>query len=222
MGRRIAAFDFDGTLTRRDTVLPFLLRSFGLARVSRVLARVAPVTGRARLAGPRSEAIHHRDLTKELVLKGLFTGEDPGRLAEQGEAYARTLSRQLRPAMVDQLRWHRDAGHELVIVSASLAAYLVPFAGIHGIDHVIGVELETGPDGLLSGALIGANVRGEEKATRFRAWLAGREPEELWAYGNSSGDRELLAMATHPVWVNRRRGLRARAVRRSAAAPTST
>ena len=86
-----------------------------------------------------------------------------------------------------------------MIVSASLAAYLVPFAADHGFDHVIGVELETGPDGLLTGALARPNVRGPEKATASPAWFDGDEPDELWAYGNSSGDRELLAMATHPV-----------------------
>lgn len=204
MGRKIAAFDFDGTLTRRDTVFPFLVRVCGRRRVSRALARVAPSAGRARLDKGRPGAEHHRDQTKALLLRELFTGADPSRLAEQGEAYARTLRSQLRAQVADQLRWHRDAGHELVIVSASLAAYLVPFGADQGFDHVIAVELVTGPAGVLTGAMSGPNVRGAEKATRLRRWLGGTEPDVLWAYGNSSGDTELLAMATHPVWVDRR------------------
>ena len=203
MTRSIAAFDFDGTLTRRDTVFPFLVRYHGLTKVARALARSAPTAGRARLRRTPGDP-HHRDLTKAAVLRELFTGEDPSRLAEHGADYARTISRRLRPTMVDRLEWHRDRGHELVIVSASLAAYLVPFAAEHGISHVIGVELATGPDGFLSGELGRPNVRGPEKATRLRAWFDGNEPDELWAYGNSSGDRELLAMATHPVWVTKR------------------
>lgn len=206
-GRRIAAFDFDGTLTRRDTVLPFLVRVFGRAKVARAVSRVAPSAGRARLA-PRPGDPHHRDLTKAALLRELFRGEDPARVAEQGMAYARTFSTVLRPSMVSQLEWHLDAGHEVVVVSASLAAYLEPFAAERGVDHVIGVELEVGPDGLLTGAQVGPNVRGAEKATRLRSWLDGEEPEHLWAYGNSSGDRELLAMATHPVWVSERRPAR--------------
>ena len=67
-----------------------------------------------------------------------------------------------------------------------------------------GVELEVGADGALTGALVGPNVRGPEKEVRLRAWLDGDEPDLLWAYGNSSGDRELLAMADVPVWVDRR------------------
>lgn len=203
MGRSIAAFDFDGTLTRRDTVLPFLVRVCGRTRLLRAVARVAPRAGRARITG-RLGAAAHRDLTKAWLLRELFTGSDPAELADHGATYARTLSRRLRPDMVEQVEWHRTAGHELVIVSASLAAYLVPFAADQGFDHVIGVEFETGPDGLLTGALASPNVRGAEKVTRLRAWYSGNEPDELWAYGNSSGDRELLALADHPVWVSRR------------------
>jgi phosphatidylglycerophosphatase C len=207
MARRIAAFDFDGTLTRRDTVLPFLVRVHGRLKVSRAMARVAPAAGRARLA-PRPGEPHHRDFTKVAVMKALFTGTDPAHLAEHGEAYAQTLTQRLRPDMVKKLAWHADAEHELIIVSASLAAYLVPFATAHGFHHVIGVELETGPDGRLTGHLSGQNVRGPEKATRLRAWLGDDEPVQMWAYGNSSGDRELLAMATDPVWVANRRSRR--------------
>ncbi len=204
MGRRIAAFDFDGTLTRGDTVLPFLVQACGRTNVSRALARVAPAAGRARLPRRPPGAAHHRDLTKELLLRELFRGHDAASLAEQGEHYASTLRSQLRPQMAEQVRWHRVAGHELVIVSASLAVYLVPFARAHGFDHAIGVELEAAPDGRLTGLLTRPNVRGAEKVTRLRAWLEGTEPEKLWAYGNSRGDQELLSMATHPVWVDRR------------------
>lgn len=205
MGRRIAAFDFDGTLTYGDTVFPFLVRVCGRRNVSRAMARVAPAAGRARVSR-RPGGVHHRDLTKELLLSELFAGRDAATLAEHGEAYAKTLGGQLRRQMVDQVRWHHEAGHELVIVSASLAAYLVPFADEQGFDHVIGVDLESDPDGRLTGALTSPNVRGSEKVTRLRAWLDGEEPEKLWAYGNSHGDQELLAMATTPVWVDRRSG----------------
>ena len=99
-----------------------------------------------------------------------------------------------------RVAWHREQGHALVIVSASLLAYLEPFAADHGFDHVIGVGLEVGDDGRLTGRLTGPNVRGPEKEVRLRAWL-GDGPRTMWAYGNSSGDRELLAMADHPTWV---------------------
>lgn len=199
-GRRIAAFDFDGTLTRRDTLLPFLVRACGSRAVARAAGLVAPVNVRSRL-GRLEDGLHHRDATKEALLGHLMAGRTAAWLAEEGAAFAQTLEARLRPVMVEQLRWHREAGHELVIVSAGLCAYLEPFAAEHGFDHVIAVGLEADDQGVLTGRLTGPNVRGPEKAVRLRAWLGDDRPDLLWAYGNSSGDRELLAMADAPVWV---------------------
>lgn len=199
-GRRIAAFDFDGTLTRRDTLVPFLARACGSQDLLRALRRTAPLAARARV-GRLDADLHHRDATKAELIRHLFAGREAEWLAHEGRRYASGLDAKLRPEMIDQLRWHRDAGHELVIVSASLQVYLEPFAEAHGIHHVIGVELEAADSGHLTGHLAGPNVRGPEKARRLRAWLAGEQPEMLWAYGNSSGDTELLAMADVPVWV---------------------
>jgi phosphatidylglycerophosphatase C len=211
-GRRIAAFDFDGTLTRRDTLVPFLARACGRQELLRALRRVAPLAVRARTGRLASE-LHHRDATKAALLRELFRGRSASWLAEQGERYATELPSRLRPEMVEQLEWHRSAGHELVLVSASLRAYLGPFGQAHGFDQVIAVDLEEGDSGHLTGELAAPNVRGPEKAVRLRAWLAGDQPEVLWAYGNSSGDADLLAMADVPVWVaGRRRETTARPV----------
>ena len=43
-------------------------------------------------------------------------------------------------------------------------------------------------------------LRGSEKARLLKEWL-GEEPAEIWGYGNSRGDREMLAMADHQIWV---------------------
>jgi phosphatidylglycerophosphatase C len=202
-GRRIAAFDFDGTLTQRDTLMGFLARTFGRRTLARAVAQVAPVMVRAK-TGRLADDVHHRDASKEALLRELCLGFGQDEFARAGAQYASTLDQRLRPEMTEQLAWHRDAGHELVIVSASLQTYLAPFGEAHGFDAVIGVELEA-EHGRLTGRLIGPNVRGPEKAVRLEKWLAGERPELLWAYGNSSGDRELLAMADVPVWVAGRR-----------------
>jgi phosphatidylglycerophosphatase C len=135
-----------------------------------------------------------------------LAGRSASWLAEAGADYARhVLPGVLRPEMVAQIDWHRDNGHELVIVSASLDAYLGPFGAHHGFDEVIGVTLAVDDRGVLTGDLARPNVRGPEKAVRLREWLAGDEPAFVWSYGNSSGDRELLELADQPVWVGRRR-----------------
>lgn len=201
--RRIAAFDFDGTLTRRDTLLPFLVRACGARSVARAVSRVAPGAARARMGRLVAE-IHHRDATKETLLRTLLAGREAEWLAEVGRNYARTLPRRIRPEMAEQVAWHRSHGHELVIVSASLLTYLGPYAQGAGFDHVIAVDMEADGNGLLTGRMTGPNVRGPEKAVRLQAWLDDVEPGFLWGYGNSSGDAELLGLAHVPVWVNHR------------------
>lgn len=206
-GRRIAAFDFDGTLTRRDTLLPFLARSCGARAFGQTMRRIAPLAVRNRTGrtGAQPAELHHRDATKSALLRDLFAGRPEAWFLAEGRSYASTLGSKLRPEMLEQLEWHRAAGHELIIVSASLRTYLDPFATTFGFDHVIGVELEADDQGTLTGEMVGPNVRAAEKAVRLRRWLDGDEPEMLWAYGNSSGDTELLAMADVPVWVAGRR-----------------
>lgn len=193
-GRRLAVFDFDGTLARRDTLLQFLVEATSVRRVATALAVQAPSVLRDRT---------DRDGAKERVIRRLLAGDDPERLAALGRNYAVGLVHLLRPEMSERVRWHRAQDHELVIVSASLRYYLTPLAENLGFDHVIAVELEVGSDGRLTGHLDGPNVRGPEKAVRLRSWLGTDQPAESWAYGDSSGDVELLAMVDHPTWVGR-------------------
>lgn len=202
-GRQIAAFDFDGTLTHRDTLVPFLVRACGARRVAAAASRVAPAAARSRL-GRLQGAVHHRDEVKAALVRHLLGGREAVWLTHEAERFAATLPARIRPEMVRQVDWHRDAGHELVIVSAGLHAYLGPYGIAAGFDHVIAVELEVDDTGVLTGELAAPNVRGPEKATRLRAWLDGDVPDFVWAYGNSSGDRELLELADVPVWMSRR------------------
>lgn len=195
--RGVAAFDFDETITRRDTLVPFLQYVAGRRRLASALARHAPTGAR----GLRASEL--RDRYKEQVLATLLRGRDADEVAAAGLAYARTLPRGFRRESLDRIERHRRAGHELVIVSASLVYYLRPIAADLGFSDVIAVDMEVGPDGRLTGTLVGPNVRKAEKAVRLAAWL-GDSPYELWAYGDSSGDEELLAMAHHPTWVGRR------------------
>jgi HAD superfamily hydrolase (TIGR01490 family) len=195
--RQVAAFDFDGTLARGDSLLPFLLLVRGRATVGRTLAFMGPrIT--AALVGWGD-----RDTAKDDLIARIFGGVPAATVADLGAAYAQQLvARRLRPSMVERVAWHRAQGHQLVLVSASLAVYLEPLGKLLGFDEVFATALEVGPDGLLTGKMLGANVRGPEKAARVTTWLAGDE-HELWAYGDSAGDRDLLALAHTPMLVRR-------------------
>ncbi len=196
--RRVAAFDFDGTITRRDTLVPFLLRTAGPWATLRGAATGAV----AWLAGGRDRNAR-RAKAKQAYLRAVFAGTPIADLQERGHEYAAGLPDQFRPASLERIAWHRSEGHELVLVTASLRLYAEPAAMALGFDHVIAVDLDIDETGRATGAIVGVNVRGPEKATRLRRHL-GDGPVELWAYGDSDGDAELLAMADHPTWVGRR------------------
>jgi phosphatidylglycerophosphatase C len=197
--RRVAAFDFDGTLSRRDSLGPFLELVCGKSELYRAFARRAPVY--AALA----VGFGDRDGEKEKLVGRLLAGRSATSVRAAGVGYAKTLTEgdALRPAMLERLAWHRSEGHEIVIVSASLDAYLDPLAPMLGVDQVFCTRLGVGVDGRLDGRLEGGNVRGPEKVRRVQSWLGG-DAVELWAYGDSAGDRELLAAADHPHKIGRR------------------
>ena len=191
----VAAFDFDGTLTHRDTVVPFLRRAGGTAPLAvRLLVR-------PHRTGP-SLARRDRDRLKEIVSAHAFARRRVADVEVVAEAYARELvERRLRADTVDRLRWHAGEGHRVVIVSAGYDLYLDHVGAALGVDGVVATRLER--DGaFLTGRLDGANCRGPEKVRRLDAWLRGngwdRDGVTLFAYGDSTGDRELLAWADHP------------------------
>lgn len=196
--RTVAAFDFDGTLSSRDNFLRFVRLAAGTAATARALAAAAPTAVTAR----RDPA--QRDMAKAIVLRRTLRGHPAAALRDLGDRFARTVvADHLHPEVADRLEAHRRAGHELVIVSASLVCYLEPAAAALGVPTVLATDLAVGPDGRCTGELAGPNVRGPEKAARLDAWLGGA-PARVWAYGDSAGDRELLARADHPCRVDRR------------------
>ena len=205
--RTVAAFDFDKTLSTRDNVLAFLRSVAGTRRLVTALAIASPLLVAAAIDGRR------RDAAKAKVLRALLAGRDASELRASGERFASAVvEHHLRDDVVARLAWHREQGHEIALVSASLATYLEPVGRFLGADAVLATDLAVGADGRLTGGLSGANVRSEEKVRRLEAWIAGStlaNEAVVWAYGDSAGDRELLARADHPVRVGRARLTRA-------------
>lgn len=189
MPRVVAAFDFDGTLSRRDTFVPFLRSACGDAALAGAIAsrlHVLLAAGVGRVSRGRA---------KETLLQPLLGGRRLADLEPVAEAFAaRVLATAMWPPGLERLEWHRRRGDEVVIVSASPELYLAPVGRELGARAVLATGLEVDGAGRITGRLAGPNVRGAEKVVRLDAWLGG-DAAEVWAYGNSDGDRQLLARA---------------------------
>lgn len=196
----LAAFDLDKTLTTRDCVFPFLWtlgrRRFALGLVTRLPALVS--------AGIRGD----RDRAKTVITRAALAGRTITEVREHADQFAeRVRNKWLRPDTKARLAWHVASGHAVVIVSASYDPYVQLLADGLGAHAAIATRIEVGADGRCTGEIEGQNCRGSEKVTRLTAWLdsASVRPNEMYAYGDSAGDRQLLAMADRPFWIGKNR-----------------
>jgi len=117
--------------------------------------------------------------------------------------YNDLLKPHLIPQIVDKIRYHKDRGHILVIVSGSIKYYLEPVARDLGFDHLVCTELEEGVDGLLTGKPKSHICLGKNKqlmtidlVNKLKINL-----DESYAYGNSQADIHLLKMVGNPTAV---------------------
>lgn len=102
---------------------------------------------------------------------------------------------------------HRDAGDELLLLSATNEFIITPIAHVFGIENVIGVQLETDSNGNYTGAYVGTPSFKEGKVTRLHQWLQSRgltmsSYEKIYFYSDSHNDLPLLKEVTDPVAVN--------------------
>jgi phosphatidylglycerophosphatase C len=200
--KTVAAFDFDGTLTRGGSVLPFLVSVRGFWPVFRAVAALSPKLLRSALLGGTAA-----DDAKEQLFTRLLGGLPVQVIEERSIVFAeRHLARRLRQDASQRLEWHRRQGHHVVIVSASPESYVRPAGEMLGVDGVLGTRLAVGGGGLLTGGYEGKNCRGAEKYARLVVHLrahgllgGGDDQPELWAYGNSRGDLRLLRAADHGI-----------------------
>ena len=187
--RPLVAFDFDGTLSFRDSFMAFLAwRSGPLAYASGLL----------RLAPASIAYLVHRDRgrLKAAAVRVFLRGLSKEQLQGACDDFANSPlgHRLIRPDADQRWRDWQSRGAELVIVTASPEEVVAPFARRLGADGLIGTRLLYDSVGRVAGAFLGENCRGLEKVVRLEATY-GKGVRLAAAYGDSSGDRELLGLA---------------------------
>jgi phosphatidylglycerophosphatase C len=187
----LVAFDFDGTLTWRDSFVDFLswrAGPFGFAARLPALVPALLAYGLDRDRGSLKAAFARR----------FFGGVSRAQLEEDARRFgAARFDALIRPDALACWRGWQARGARLYIVTASPDVLVAPFASRLAADGLIGTRLAFDAEGRFAGAFEGANCRGEEKVARLRAAL-GADVRLVAAYGDTAGDREMLALAERP------------------------
>lgn len=191
----VAVFDFDHTLTTCDTLLPFLFFTHQRVEVVKRLIPLTPDFIRFCL---------NRDLrqnVKEKIITSFYQGVSYEKLQSLGRQYAgEKLDHFLRPDAMNRLAWHQSQNHRCVLVSASLDIYLKPWAKRYGFETVLSSSLQVTNANEITGVLKGVNCWGPEKKRRLIEYLGPPEFYDLYVYGDSRGDREILQIADHAYY----------------------
>jgi HAD superfamily hydrolase (TIGR01490 family) len=193
MGQHLALFDFDGTLTRKDTLFDFARFAVGGGAYWARLAGLAPMLAlhKAGLVGATA--------AKERFLARFFGGWPEERFRAAAASYcAGRLPAVLRPEAVRRLEWHQAQGHQVAIVSASAEDWVRPWASVRGVE-VLATQLAR-DQGRLTGRLASPNCNGEEKVRRVRERFAVGDYATIYAYGDTQGDGPMLALAGQPFF----------------------
>ena len=197
--RPVAFFDFDGTLTTGDTLMPFLKYVVGAPTYYAKLVLLSPV-----LAAYFAKLLRN-DIAKQIMLKSYLAGYHIDKLFELGQRFSEEIiPTMLRPEGMERLRWHQEHGHECVLVSASLDVYLNAWAEPTQFSEVICTSLQENNNRRASGKIGGKNCYGEEKLVRIQKWESKISQTKRYAYGDTSGDIPMLIYVDYGyLWNNK-------------------
>ena len=191
--RKIVAFDFDGTLTTKDTLLAFIRYAKGSTGFWLGFLRYSPLLVLMKLG------LYPNYKAKQKVFAHFFKGMTLDAFDALCQRFANDNRHLLRPQALEALNKAISEGAEVVIVSASIDNWVQAFfegvrrEGVRSI-QVIGTQIEV-EEGVLTGRFLTKNCYGQEKVNRIRALFPNRQDYHLTAYGDSRGDQELLAFA---------------------------
>lgn len=183
--KKVYAFDFDGTLTNRDSLLAFIRYAKGTTAFCLGFLLHAPWLVLMLLG------LYPNWKAKQRVFSYFFRGMPLEAFDTLCQAFAKDNRHLLRPLALQTIEKVRSEEAEVVIVSASIDNWVQPFFPNV---KVIGTQVEV-INGRLTGRFLTKNCYGQEKVNRLLDFLPDRHSYKLIVYGDSRGDQELLAFA---------------------------
>ncbi len=142
-------------------------------------------------------------------------GKTPNELKALNDQYLETIRPAIRPLGVAAIEKHRQAGHVVVVITATNSFVTAPIVAALGVTHLIASQPQL-IDGIYTGKLDGEPCFQAGKLHHLNAWLAqhnqGRKPENSWGYSDSFNDLPLLNFVNHPITVTPDKRLHAHAL----------
>lgn len=191
----IAAFDFDGTITTKDTLFDFVKFHVGSKNFYKGLIFLSPILILYKLGFIRN------DIAKQKLFTYFFKNISIEVFNKASEDYIKRIQDIIRPEIINKIKWHQSQNHTVIIISASISNWIQPWAKTMDVEKVLATEIAT-IDDLIVGAFSTANCYGQEKVNRLLVEFPNRAEYVLYAYGDSAGDKELLALADYPTFIN--------------------
>ena len=193
--KRYALFDFDGTITTKDTLFDFIRFTYGKGGLVKCL--LLNVWNLSLYAAK----LRSNERAKEIMLATMIKGTSSAVFEELCKRYSMERVPQIiKENTKEIIDKHLTAGETLLIVSASPENWIRPWAMKNGFTEVIATKLEE-KDGMLTGKFASRNCYGEEKVNRLMEFFTDREQVFITAYGDSSGDKPMLIYANHGVLI---------------------
>lgn len=184
----VAFFDFDGTITKKDTLIDFAIYCKGRGVLIKIL-----LINLHWVVGYKLQWISGHKI-KEIFLTQLFKGISKTELKRKGQAYCENkLPNILSKKALDKIKWHQEQKHKVIVVTASSYSWVQPFCDVLKVD-LIATNLMFEKE-KFTGKLQGKNCIGVEKVNRIIHYLKDDKITYSYGYGNSKGDNEMLAFS---------------------------
>ncbi|MBD8348633.1 HAD family hydrolase [Dysgonomonas sp. HGC4] len=192
--KTIAAFDFDGTITTKDTLFDFIRFYIGKHNLLKGLIILSPILISYKLGFTRN------DIAKQKLFSYFFKDKSIQEFNKVSIDYAKRIKEIVRPEILEKIKWHQAQNHIVIIISASIVNWIKPWASEMNIKTVLGTEIEV-KNNIIEGVFSSKNCYGQEKVNRLIAQYPNRDEYVLYGYGDSRGDKELLAFSDHPTLI---------------------
>ncbi|MCD6116152.1 HAD-IB family hydrolase [bacterium] len=184
----IAFFDFDGTVTGKDSFPDFIKYSVGKKNYYSGLILLTPVLAAYKLK------IIPNFIAKEKLIAYFFKNWEIDYLQNIANQYSiNEIDKIVNSRAIEKIKWHKQKNHKVVIVSASLECYLKAWCSKNDID-LISTMLEVKKN-RITGKLAGKNCYGNEKLNRIKEKYNLSEYNSIYVYGDSKGDKQMLDIA---------------------------